>query len=125
MVAIPCYCRQFSYATVTAGQHLYSIGGYIIQLASPSQKLIWRVECIRDTRTFQTRHLRVVKSKGKSEQLCLIATADFHIDEPVDIVNYSSSPQLTVPTPPVAETETEETQEPGLYNKNWKHIRDF
>ncbi|PLB48796.1 Thioesterase/thiol ester dehydrase-isomerase [Aspergillus steynii IBT 23096] len=104
-----------AYATVTAGQHLYSISGYFVRPASTSQKLICRVERIRDTPTFQTRHLRVVQYTGKSEQLCLIATADFHIDEPVDMVNYSARPQRPVPSSPATETEIEKTQEPGLY----------
>ncbi|KAL4739856.1 Thioesterase/thiol ester dehydrase-isomerase [Aspergillus similis] len=106
---------QAAYATVTTGQHLYSISGYFVRPASTSEKLICRVERVRDTRTFQTRQLRVVQSGRKSEQLCLIATADFHIDEPDEMVNYSSRPQLRVPTTPAAETETENTPEPGLY----------
>ncbi|KAL5361307.1 Thioesterase/thiol ester dehydrase-isomerase [Aspergillus floccosus] len=98
-----------AYATVTAGQHLYSISGYFVRPASPSQKLLCRVERIRDTRSFQTRHLRVVQAgaEGESEQLCLIATADFHADEPVDMVNYSACPQIHVPSSPAAETERE------------------
>ncbi|KAL4753959.1 hypothetical protein BDW72DRAFT_190653 [Aspergillus terricola var. indicus] len=48
-------------------------------------------------------------------KLCLIATADFHIDEADEMVNYSARPQLPVPTSPAAETETENTPEPGLY----------
>ncbi|KAL4764220.1 uncharacterized protein BDW70DRAFT_148175 [Aspergillus foveolatus] len=105
---------QAAYATITTGQHLYSISGYFVRPASPSQKLICRIERVRDTRTFQTRQIRVVQS-GKSEQLCLIATADFHIDEPDEMVNYSARPQLPVPTSPAAETGTENTPEPGLY----------
>ncbi|KAL5001780.1 Thioesterase/thiol ester dehydrase-isomerase [Aspergillus recurvatus] len=106
---------QAAYATVTTGQHLYSISGYFVRPASPSQRLICRVERMRDTRTFQTRQLRVVQSRGKAEQLCLIATADFHIDEPDEMVNYSARPQIPVPSSPAAETETENTPEPGLY----------
>ncbi|KAJ5414819.1 Thioesterase/thiol ester dehydrase-isomerase [Penicillium cosmopolitanum] len=104
-----------AYATVSADQHLYSISGYFVRPARPSKTLMCRLERIRDTRTFQTRHLRVFQLEGKTEQLCLIATADFHIDEPREMVNYSVSPQLSVPPSPAAETATEETQEPGLY----------
>ncbi|KAL6234526.1 hypothetical protein BDW75DRAFT_212134 [Aspergillus navahoensis] len=106
---------QAAYATVTAGQHLYSISGYFVRPASPTQKLICRVERIRDTRTFQTRQLRVVQSGAKVEHLCLIATADFHIDEPDEMVNYSARPRLPVPSSPAAEAEREDTPEPGLY----------
>ncbi|KAL3469075.1 Thioesterase/thiol ester dehydrase-isomerase [Aspergillus californicus] len=104
-----------AYATITEGQHLYSITGYFIRPASPSQKLICRVERIRDTRTFQTRHLRVFQSENSQERLCLIATADFHVDEPVDMVSFSAHPQLPVPASQAAETEKEKTREPGLY----------
>ncbi|KAL4983393.1 thioesterase-like superfamily-domain-containing protein [Aspergillus falconensis] len=106
---------QAAYSTVTADQHLHSISGYFVRPASPSQKLICRVERIRDTRTFQTRQLRVAQSGAKAELLCLIATADFHIDEPDEMVNYAARPQITVPSSPAAETETENTPEPGLY----------
>jgi hypothetical protein len=71
---------------------------------------------------FKTRHLRVLQSEGDSEQLCLIATADFHIDEPDDMVNYSARPQVKVPCSPPEETEVEETQEPGLYKNLDKFI---
>ncbi|GES64147.1 thioesterase/thiol ester dehydrase-isomerase [Aspergillus terreus] len=104
-----------AYATVTEGQHLYSISGHFVRPASPFQKLICRVERIRSTRTFQTRLLRIVQPEGKIEQLCLIATADFHIDEPADLVNYSTRPKLLVPSTPAVETATEKTQERGLY----------
>ncbi|KAJ5090599.1 Thioesterase/thiol ester dehydrase-isomerase [Penicillium argentinense] len=104
-----------AYATVTTSQHLYSISGYFLRPASTSQNLICHVESIRNTRTFQTRHLRVFQSQGESEQLCLIATADFHVDEPASMVNYSTRSQLPVPSTPAVETETEKTQEPGLY----------
>ncbi|KAL4921833.1 thioesterase-like superfamily-domain-containing protein [Aspergillus aurantiobrunneus] len=107
-----------AYATVTPGRHLHSISGHFVRPASPSQKLIYRVERIRDTRTFETRHLRVVQSGEKSERLCLVATADFQTNEPADMVmvNYSARPQLPVPSAPAAETATEKTREPGLYS---------
>jgi len=102
-----------AYSTVTDGHHLYSINGYFVRPASRSKKLICRVERIRDTRTFITRHLRVFQ--GDSEHLCLIATADFHIDEPVDMVKYSAHPQVPIPSSPAEEMAREQTQEPGLY----------
>ncbi|KAL4928618.1 thioesterase family protein [Aspergillus undulatus] len=107
-----------AYATVTPGQHLYFISGQFVRPATLSQKLICRVERIRDTRTFQTRHLRIVQSGGESEQICLIATADFQINQLADMVmvNYSARPQLPVPSAPAAETATEKTKEPALYS---------
>ncbi|KAL2840408.1 thioesterase-like superfamily-domain-containing protein [Aspergillus pseudoustus] len=107
-----------AYETVTPDQHLYSISGHFLRPASPSQKLICRVERIRDTRTFQTRHLRIVQCAEDTEQLCLVATADFHIDEPAHavMVNYSARPQLAVPSTPPAEAKQETTRERGLYS---------
>ncbi|KAL2810039.1 thioesterase-like superfamily-domain-containing protein [Aspergillus granulosus] len=107
-----------AYATATPGQHLYSISGHFVRAASPSQKLICRVERIRDTRTFQTRHLRVFQCEDDTEQLCLIATAEFHIDEPAHavMVNYSARPQLAVPSAPADTAEPEKTREPCLYS---------
>jgi acyl-CoA thioesterase II len=104
-----------AYATIEKGQHLYSISGYFLRPASPSHKLICHVDHIRNTRNFQTRHLRVVQSDGKSEKPCLIATADFYMDEPADMVNYSGRPKLPIPSTPAEETATERTREPGLY----------
>ncbi|KAL3441167.1 Thioesterase/thiol ester dehydrase-isomerase [Aspergillus insuetus] len=111
-----------AYATVSPGQHMYSISGYFVRPASPLHTIICRVERVRDTRTFQTRHLRVLQTGGKgedeSEQLCLIASADFHIDEPAHtvMVDYTMSPQLPIPSVPVAGIPREKTLEPGLYS---------
>lgn len=104
-----------AYATIEKGQHLYSISGYFLRPASPSHKLICHVDRIRNTRNFRTRHLRVVQSDGKSEKPCLIATADFHMDEPADMLNYCGRPKLPIPPTPAEETATERTREPGLY----------
>ncbi|OQE23175.1 hypothetical protein PENSTE_c009G01155 [Penicillium steckii] len=104
-----------AYATVTKGHHLYSINGYFVRPASRFEKLICRVERIRDTRTFITRHLRVYQGQGDAEQLCLIATADFHVDEPVDMVKYSAHPQVHIPIFSAEESPKERTQEQGLY----------
>lgn len=103
-----------AYATITLGHHLYSICGHFVRPASPSYKLICRVERIRDTRTFQTRHLRLYQNRPSGEQLCLIATADFHIEESAELVNYSARPREWT-YPAGGETKTQSTSEPGLY----------
>ncbi len=102
-----------AYATITTGHHLYSICGHFVRPASPSYKLICRVERIRDTRTFQTRHLRLYQNGPSGEQLCLIATADFHIEESAELVNYSARPHEW--TSPPRTSKTESTSEHGLY----------
>ncbi|OJJ08588.1 hypothetical protein ASPVEDRAFT_66499 [Aspergillus versicolor CBS 583.65] len=98
-----------AYATTTPGHHLYSICGHFVRPASPSSNLICRVERIRDTRTFQTRHLRLYQG----EHLCLIATADFHIEESAELVRYSAHPHK--PTSVGESNSKTETSEPGLY----------
>ncbi|KAL3464531.1 thioesterase-like superfamily-domain-containing protein [Aspergillus heterothallicus] len=107
-----------AYATVNPGQHLYSINGHFVRPASPSQNLFCRVERIRDTRTFQTRHLRVFQYVEDIEHICLVATADFHVNEPTEavMVNYSARPQLPVPSAPATEAMPEKTRELGLYS---------
>ncbi|PYI15967.1 hypothetical protein BO99DRAFT_391461 [Aspergillus violaceofuscus CBS 115571] len=82
-----------AYATTNPGHHLYSLTGHFVRPASPSLKLICQVERIRDTRIFQTRHLRVYQEGPTGEQLCLLATADFHVEETLEMVNYSARPQ--------------------------------
>lgn len=99
-----------AYATITPGHHLYSISGHFVRPASPSSNLICRVERIRDTRTFQTRHLRLYQG----EHLCLIATADFHIEESAELVRYSAHPHEQ-PTSGGESNPKTETSEPGLY----------
>ncbi|KAJ5568980.1 Thioesterase/thiol ester dehydrase-isomerase [Penicillium hetheringtonii] len=111
-----------AYSMVAEGDHLYSISGHFVRPASQFKKLICRVEHVRESRVFKTRHLRVLQSEGNSEQLCLIATADFHIDEPDEMVTYSAHPQVEVPCSPPEETEVEKTLESGLYKNLDKFI---
>ncbi|RAH47112.1 uncharacterized protein BO95DRAFT_410847 [Aspergillus brunneoviolaceus CBS 621.78] len=84
-----------AYATTKPGHHLYSLTGHFVRPASPSLKLICQVERIRNTRIFQTRHLRVYQESPTGEQLCLVASADFHIEETLEMVNYSTRPHST------------------------------
>ncbi|RAH67578.1 thioesterase family protein [Aspergillus aculeatinus CBS 121060] len=84
-----------AYATIKPCHHLYSLTGHFVRPASPSLQLICQVERIRDTRIFQTRHLRVYQESPTGEQLCLVATADFHIEETLEMVNYSTRPHST------------------------------
>ncbi|RAK81885.1 uncharacterized protein BO72DRAFT_420727 [Aspergillus fijiensis CBS 313.89] len=84
-----------AYATTKPGHHLYSLTGHFVRPASPYLKLICQVERIRDTRIFQTRHLRVYQESLTGEQLCLVASADFHIEETLEMVNYSTRPHST------------------------------
>ncbi|PYH85230.1 hypothetical protein BO82DRAFT_371671 [Aspergillus uvarum CBS 121591] len=108
-----------AYATTNPGHHLYSLTGHFVRPASPSLKLICQVERIRDTRIFQTRHLRVFQEGPTGDQLCLLATADYHIDETQEMVNYSAR-QHCAPVATAAAA-TSKIQESGLY----KYINRF
>ncbi|KAB8264308.1 thioesterase-like superfamily-domain-containing protein [Aspergillus pseudonomiae] len=87
-----------AYQTVQASFHLYSICGHYIRAARTDRRLICQIERVRDTRTFQTRVIRVSQEgNDASTQLCFIASADFHIEEPRSMVTYSTLPQTSLP----------------------------
>ncbi|KNG91691.1 hypothetical protein ANOM_000192 [Aspergillus nomiae NRRL 13137] len=87
-----------AYQTVQASFHLYSICGHFIRAARTDRSLICQIERVRDTRTFQTRVIRVSQEgNDASTQLCFIASADFHIEEPRSMVTYSTLPQTSLP----------------------------
>ncbi|KAF5864580.1 hypothetical protein ETB97_007413 [Aspergillus alliaceus] len=87
-----------AYQIVLPSHHLYSICGHFVRAARTNLKLVCQVENIRDTRTFQTRIIRVhQEGDDGSTQLCIIASADFHIEEPRSMVNYSTLPQTGLP----------------------------
>ncbi|OJK03606.1 hypothetical protein ASPACDRAFT_1878490 [Aspergillus aculeatus ATCC 16872] len=102
-----------AYATTKPGHHLYSLTGHFVRPASPSLKLICQVARIRDTRIFQTRHLRVYQENPTGEQLCFLATTDFHVEETLEMVNYSARPQSAPIT--AAPAHPASIQESGLY----------
>lgn len=83
-----------AYQTVSDTHHLYSLCGHFIRPATTDRKLFCHVESIRDSKSFQTRQIRVsqVTDEG-STKLCLIALADFHIEEPYSAVTYSIPPE--------------------------------
>ncbi|EED15552.1 conserved hypothetical protein [Talaromyces stipitatus ATCC 10500] len=96
-----------AYQTVEPSHHLYSICGHFVHAADTDRRLICEVESLKNTRSFQTRHIRVFQEINNGvRQLCLIASADFHILEPRSMVVYSTSPW----TPNVQPTEH------GLYS---------
>ncbi|CRG92047.1 hypothetical protein PISL3812_09102 [Talaromyces islandicus] len=83
-----------AYQTISATHHLYSVSGHFLRPATTDRDLICKVQKIRNTRTFETRHLRVIQEAADgSAMLCLIASADFHIEEPRSMVVYAIPPQ--------------------------------
>ncbi|KAK6832081.1 hypothetical protein RU639_002571 [Aspergillus parasiticus] len=83
-----------AYQTVSDTYHLYSLCGHFIRPATTDRKLFCYVESIRDSKSFQTRQIRVSQvTDDGSTKLCLIALADFHIEEPYSAVTYSILPE--------------------------------
>ncbi|ODM19406.1 hypothetical protein SI65_04390 [Aspergillus cristatus] len=88
-----------AYQTTSPSHHLYSICGHFVRAATTDRKLICEVETVRNTRTFETRLIRVTQEKADdgSTRLCLVASADFHIEEPRSMVTYTSAAQAISP----------------------------
>ncbi|PKY07601.1 Thioesterase/thiol ester dehydrase-isomerase [Aspergillus campestris IBT 28561] len=84
-----------AYQTVSPSHHLYSISGHFVRTARDDRKLLCRIERIRDTKSFQTRHIRVYQEDDDSSAptLCLLASADFHTEEDVSMALYSAAPE--------------------------------
>ncbi|KAE8153806.1 thioesterase-like superfamily-domain-containing protein [Aspergillus avenaceus] len=112
-----------AYQTIESPYHLYSITGHFIRAATTERRFICAVETTRSTRTFQTRFIRVSqKADDGSIQLCLIASADFHIEEPRSMVTYSTRPKTSMPfTLQDNQPPSNPVKELGLY----KHIEPF
>ncbi|KAE8363023.1 thioesterase-like superfamily-domain-containing protein [Aspergillus caelatus] len=88
-----------AYQTVNHTYHLYSLCGHFIRPATTDRKLFCHVESIRDSKSFQTRQIRVSQAAdGGSNRLCLVALADFHIEEPYSVVTYSIPPETDSPS---------------------------
>lgn len=110
-----------SYQTTSASHHIYSICGHFVNAATTDRRLICDVETIKNTKAFQTRHVRVSQeSDDGSIRLCLLASVDFHIVEPRSMVVYSLPPQ-TSSNQSSASTQRTRAEEFGLY----KHIEHF
>ncbi|OGM49671.1 hypothetical protein ABOM_001837 [Aspergillus bombycis] len=116
-----------AYQTVQPLFHLYSICGHFIRAARTDRRLICQVERVRDTRTFQTRVIRVSQEgDGASIQLCFIASADFHIEEPRSMVTYSTLPQTKLPltNTGISTISPQTPKEHGLY-RNLERFLDM
>lgn len=110
-----------SYQTVSDSHHIYSICGHFVNAATADRRLLCDVEIIKNTKAFQTRHVRVSQETDDgSTRLCLLASADFHIAEPRSMVTYSSPPQ-SASNPSSISSQRTQAEEFGLY----KHIERF
>lgn len=84
--------------SVPAGYHLYSIQGNYLGPAYTDRQLRASVRTIRHTRTFATRQVEVsqVRDDGE-ERVCLIALADFQVEEPASLMVFSRAPSRAWP----------------------------
>ena len=112
-----------AYQTVNDTYHLYSLCGHFIRPATTDRKLFCHVESIRDSKSFQTRQIRVSQAAdGGSNRLCLIAIADFHIEEPYSAVTYSIPPETKSPS---SKLRGKYSAPPPDASKNRKLYRDI
>ncbi|KIX95098.1 uncharacterized protein Z520_09014 [Fonsecaea multimorphosa CBS 102226] len=82
-----------AFRTVKPGYNLYSVLGHFLGPARTDQRLICRVQRLRDTRTFATRRIDIWQSLPSGEQrLCMTLQTDFHVSEPA-MMEYSSPPE--------------------------------
>jgi acyl-CoA thioesterase II len=82
-----------AYQTIRPGFHAYSMLGHYLGPAMVDRKLFATVRRVRDTKTFSTRSVEVsqVLDDG-SRRVCVTMLADFQIQEPKDLLNYSTPP---------------------------------
>lgn len=110
-----------AYQTTSPSHHLHSICGHFVRAATTDRKLICELETIRNTRTFETRHIRVTQEDDDgSTRLCLLASADFHIEESRSMVTYTSAP-ITANSPSSTAPSKTSANSYGLY----KYIEHF
>lgn len=83
--------------TVPPGLFLYSALGNFLGPAFVDRTLRCSVRSLRTTKTFATRHVEVSQTRDDGEtRLCLFLTADFQIQEPATVLEYSQPPSLAV-----------------------------
>jgi acyl-CoA thioesterase II len=112
-----------TYQTVSHLHHLYSICGHFLRPATTDRRLICEVQNLRDTRSFQTRVVRVSQEADDgSMRVCLVGSADFHVEEPASMVTYTVAPQPSAsPTLASVDLQYPLPHEYGLY----KYIEKF
>jgi acyl-CoA thioesterase II len=80
--ALATACKS-AYLSVPSGYHLYSLLGHYLGPAYCDRPLRAKTRTIRQTRTFATRQVEVSqKANDGKERVCLIAIADFQVNEP-------------------------------------------
>ncbi|KAE8375725.1 Thioesterase/thiol ester dehydrase-isomerase [Aspergillus bertholletiae] len=116
-----------AYQTVQSSVHLYSVCGHFVRAAKTDRRLLCEIERLRDTRTFQTRIIRVSQEGDDAlTQLCFIALADFHLEEPRSMVTYSTFPRTQLPFSNIdlSPMSPQTPREYGLY-QNIEHFLDM
>ena len=86
--------------TVPSGLFLYSAMGNFLGPALVDRTLRCSVRSLRTTKSFATRLVEVAQIRDDNQtRLCLFLTADFHVQEPKSVLNYSQPPKTAVPAP--------------------------
>jgi acyl-CoA thioesterase II len=95
--ALAIACKS-AYMSVPSGYHLYSMLGHFLGPAYCDRPLRAKVRTIRQTRTFATCQVEVSqKANDGTERMCLIAIADFQVNEPATLLEFSKPPTSTYP----------------------------
>jgi acyl-CoA thioesterase II len=92
--ALAMACRS-AYMSVPTGYHLYSMLGHFLGPAFADRPLRAKVRTIRQTRTFATRQVEVSQRRDDGgERVCLVAIADFQVQEPATLLEFSKPPSM-------------------------------
>ncbi|KAF2502867.1 Thioesterase/thiol ester dehydrase-isomerase [Lophium mytilinum] len=82
-----------AYQTIKPGYHCYSIMGNYLGPALTDRKLFCKVRRYRDTRTFASRQVEVSQEQDDgTHRPCLILLAEFQVQEPGTLFDYSAPP---------------------------------
>jgi acyl-CoA thioesterase II len=86
-----------AYQTVKPGYHVYSVMGNYLGPAFTDRKYQIKITPIRDTRSFATRVIEVKQEHGGEARTCSFFVADFQIQEPDSLLDYSVTPSINWP----------------------------
>ncbi|KAF2642800.1 Thioesterase/thiol ester dehydrase-isomerase [Massarina eburnea CBS 473.64] len=111
---------QTACKTAPPNYHLYTLMGNFLGPAFCDRPLLTTSRVIRHTRTFYTVQVEVLQSTvskdGKEEErACLVALADFQIQEAGDVLTYSAPPRFNYQPP---------KNLPPIHDNNARHVAE-